>query len=170
MNPWIADHLLQTEIESHNRVRDDYLTAARVKRQTEGWISGYIIRTKIHSVANDSTAAGDASMTRGNRGGGYDSMCTICLLELEDGDRVADLPCGHMYHAECLGEWILKRVRSPIICTIVTNTHPMSRFSRFLTMNVNVTTPYTPPELLPPVPGSRCSEGNQILRGKGRWE
>ena len=129
MNPWIAEHLLQTEIESHNRVRDDYLNAARLKRQTEGWISGYLIKTKIHS-ADDSTATGDTPTARDHREGGYDSMCTICLLELEDGDCVADLPCGHMYHAECLGEWILKKVRaSPIISSYTPS------FSRLLTVN-----------------------------------
>jgi hypothetical protein len=40
------------------------------------------------------------------------SMCTICLLDIEEGDIIADLKCGHVYHASCLSEWILKKVRS----------------------------------------------------------
>ena len=39
------------------------------------------------------------------------NMCTICLLDIEDGDIIADVKCGHLYHADCLSEWILKKVR-----------------------------------------------------------
>ena len=39
------------------------------------------------------------------------NICTICLLDIEDGDIIADVKCGHVYHADCLSEWILKKVR-----------------------------------------------------------
>lgn len=39
------------------------------------------------------------------------NMCTICLLDIEEGDTVADVKCGHVFHAECISEWILKKVR-----------------------------------------------------------
>jgi hypothetical protein len=147
MNLWITEHLLQTEIQSRNRIRDEFEHAVRLKRRTEGWISGYLIKTKLHSsrdaftrkdakfngtaATEDQTAIGDIPQDCPMRNGtaatedqtaigdipqdcpmrnGRDCMCTICLLELEVGDRVADLSCGHMYHAECLGEWILKKV------------------------------------------------------------
>ena len=125
MNLWITEHLLQTEIQSRNRIRDEFEHAVRLKRRTEGWISGYLIKTKLHSsrdaftrkdakfngtaATEDQTAIGDIPQDCPMRNG-RDCMCTICLLELEVGDRVADLSCGHMYHAECLGEWILKKV------------------------------------------------------------
>ena len=125
MNPWITEHLLQAEILSRNRARDEYEHAARLTQRTEGWISGYSIKTKLYSSrdaatekdveCNANAATGDKTAIRVTpqdyrERNGYDAMCTICLLELEDGDRVADLRCGHMYHADCLGEWILKKV------------------------------------------------------------
>ncbi|KAL3782182.1 hypothetical protein ACHAW5_004594 [Stephanodiscus triporus] len=129
MNLWITEHLLQTEIQSRNRIRDEFEHAARLKRRTEGWISGYLIKTKLHSsrdastnkdsecngtaVTEDQTAIEDIPQDCPKRNG-RDCMCTICLLELEVGDRVADLSCGHMYHAECLGEWILKKKTCPL--------------------------------------------------------
>lgn len=36
--------------------------------------------------------------------------CSICLLNFDDGDRVADLKCSHHYHADCISEWIKKKV------------------------------------------------------------
>ena len=49
MNPWITEHLLQAEILSRNRARDEYEHAARLTQRTEGWISGYSIKTKLYS-------------------------------------------------------------------------------------------------------------------------
>ena len=101
-----------------------------------GWVSGYSLKTKRYIASEEDTALGnntqsdserecktndetnpeededvratssqdDQSIVSGN-------MCTICLLAVEDGEKVADLACGHLYHAECLGEWILKKVR-----------------------------------------------------------
>lgn len=37
--------------------------------------------------------------------------CSICILELKDRDRIADLSCNHYFHANCLSEWIKKKVR-----------------------------------------------------------
>lgn len=135
-NLWVTEHLLQAEISSRNQIRNEFDEALRIQRRTEGWISGYSIKTKIYSwgiddtaaVTNeeidaelycdansapttvDQTVAKDEDTTQKSVSQGYDSMCTICLLELEVGDRVADLSCGHLYHADCLGEWIIKKV------------------------------------------------------------
>ena len=137
-NLWVTEHLLRAEISSRNQIRNEYDEALRVQRRTEGWISGYSIKTKIYSRGGiddtvravtkedidaeycnahnstpttvDQTVANNEDTIQKCQSQGYDSMCTICLLELEVGDRVADLSCGHLYHADCLGEWILKKV------------------------------------------------------------
>lgn len=127
LNDWITEHLLQTEIQSRNLIRDEYDQAIRLRRRTEGWISGYSIKTKIFAkvyatatetdLENDTNAGTEETLGRPrdhSENEGCDSMCTICLLELEDGDRVADLSCGHLYHADCLSEWILKKNSCPL--------------------------------------------------------
>eukprot|EP00956_Cyclotella_meneghiniana_P003453 scaffold4205_cov75-Cyclotella_meneghiniana.AAC.2 len=40
--------------------------------------------------------------------------CTICLLDIEEGEKIADVQCGHMFHADCLSEWILKKNACPL--------------------------------------------------------
>lgn len=32
--------------------------------------------------------------------------CTICLDDLLDGDEAASMPCGHVYHADCIVSWL----------------------------------------------------------------
>jgi len=40
--------------------------------------------------------------------------CAICYQELEDGQRVSDLHCGHTYHVACLKEWCARRNVCPL--------------------------------------------------------
>lgn len=129
MNPWIAEHLLQAELQERNDINDEYESAARKTRQTEGWISGYAIKTKRFSSKDknaDIDNIEDKNVISNNVNHEEDdiaretpqdqndceddTMCAICLLSIEDDERIADLNCGHAYHAECLGEWILKKV------------------------------------------------------------
>lgn len=41
-------------------------------------------------------------------------MCSICMVEFEDGERVSDLQCGHQFHVECLKTWVLWRNTCPL--------------------------------------------------------
>ena len=41
-------------------------------------------------------------------------MCTICIADIENGDRVGCLPCDHLFHADCLKEWIKRRNVCPL--------------------------------------------------------
>lgn len=44
-----------------------------------------------------------------------DNCCTICYGELEDGDRVGALPCGHVFHVDpCLKHWLTRRNVCPL--------------------------------------------------------
>ncbi len=40
--------------------------------------------------------------------------CTICIMEIEDGDRIGVLPCEHKFHVECLKEWIKRKNVCPL--------------------------------------------------------
>jgi hypothetical protein len=52
--------------------------------------------------ASDSPTESDVS-------DGADLDCPVCLLSLQDDDEEEPLhttACGHVFHAECLGEWM----------------------------------------------------------------
>ena len=40
--------------------------------------------------------------------------CAICLMRLENGDLVGDIPCNHMLHKECLKDWLKRKNRCPL--------------------------------------------------------
>lgn len=40
--------------------------------------------------------------------------CTICLAEVEDGEKIGVLSCHHIFHADCLRNWIARRNACPL--------------------------------------------------------
>ncbi len=40
--------------------------------------------------------------------------CTICMVEIINGDRIGVLSCEHLFHADCLKEWIKRRNVCPL--------------------------------------------------------
>mmetsp|Transcript_5092 Transcript_5092/g.8359 ORF Transcript_5092/g.8359 Transcript_5092/m.8359 type:complete len:122 (-) Transcript_5092:76-441(-) len=48
--------------------------------------------------------------------------CPVCLEALNEGDSVGQLPCGHVFHADCIQRWLWTRNLSgsacPMRCTI----------------------------------------------------
>lgn len=42
--------------------------------------------------------------------------CSVCLCDFEEGERVAQLPCGHLFHAECIRSWLQMRGHCPLRC------------------------------------------------------
>jgi hypothetical protein len=40
--------------------------------------------------------------------------CAICLDRLEQGDVVGDIPCKHVFHKDCLKDWLRKKNRCPL--------------------------------------------------------
>ncbi|KAG7605779.1 putative transcription factor C2H2 family [Arabidopsis thaliana] len=44
-----------------------------------------------------------------------DSQCSICLMEYAKGDKITTLPCKHIYHKDCISQW-LKQNKVCCIC------------------------------------------------------
>ncbi|KAF4518256.1 hypothetical protein B566_EDAN010402, partial [Ephemera danica] len=48
--------------------------------------------------------------------------CTICLSEFEEDEDVRRLPCMHLFHVECVDQWLSTNKRCPI-CRVDIETH-----------------------------------------------
>lgn len=68
------------------------------------------------SKGRNSTADPSASSSSTtNEDKQQDDKCAICLGDYEPDEDVKNMPCGHMFHSECLGRW-LKINRTCPIC------------------------------------------------------
>ena len=71
-----------------------------------------------HESSHDTEANAVAVTTKEIEGGIEDDAdeitCSICMVPLENGERVGDLPCGHNFHVECLKTWVLWRNTCPL--------------------------------------------------------
>lgn len=128
MNTWITERVLEIEIDRLTRARDEFVHTLHRERRTNGWISAYKLKTKRFSSAVvvdevelcNALEAGEECNQSNNThtvNEEEEHLCTICLLALEEGDRVADVKCKHWYHADCLSEWILKKNSCPLCQT-----------------------------------------------------
>lgn len=53
-----------------------------------------------------------------------DENCVICLAEFEKGEKVRVLPrCKHVYHVECIDQWLLRALHCPICRKRVVDEH-----------------------------------------------
>lgn len=43
-----------------------------------------------------------------------DTTCSICLSDMQHGENVKELACGHCYHPECIDQWLLVSPLCPL--------------------------------------------------------
>ena len=43
-----------------------------------------------------------------------DKKCMICTFEYENGEEILTTPCFHVYHKECLANWLKRQNFCPI--------------------------------------------------------
>jgi hypothetical protein len=41
-------------------------------------------------------------------------ICAICMGEVENGDRIGNLHCRHLFHVDCLKQWLRKKNECPM--------------------------------------------------------
>ena len=61
---------------------------------------------------NDSNIYDDTGISENDRGDVI--QCAICLCEVNIGDRIGDIPCGHIYCVECLKDWLKRKNHCPL--------------------------------------------------------
>ncbi len=51
-------------------------------------------------------------------------QCSICLQALRAEPTAAAVPCGHVFHAQCLDRWLRIKAQCPLCCTTCSVTRP----------------------------------------------
>ena len=58
------------------------------------------------------------------------TSCAVCIEEYSEGDKLRQLPCGHVFHTECIVPWLTERHISCPLCksdVILTEDNQMVR-------------------------------------------
>ncbi|KNA21048.1 hypothetical protein SOVF_046370, partial [Spinacia oleracea] len=45
---------------------------------------------------------------------GEDALCCICLASYMENDDIRELPCSHLFHAECVDKWLIINASCPL--------------------------------------------------------
>ena len=68
----------------------------------------------LASVLNSAVSMIGTTVTDDGNNDGEDVQCAICLCEVNIGDRIGDIPCGHIYCVECLKDWLKRKNHCPL--------------------------------------------------------
>jgi len=74
----------------------------------------------IHNGASESLVSTIPTFTYKQTPGAEADTCTICIEEFEENEKVATLPCGHLFHFEEISEWLKLKNSCPLCSTEVT--------------------------------------------------
>ena len=47
-------------------------------------------------------------------GGAHAAPCCICMEDLAEGQFALALRCGHVYHSDCIHQWLSRRAHCPV--------------------------------------------------------
>lgn len=86
--------------------RDTLVLKTKIYKESEHGATNNSSIEEAEDVDDDDMENGDAQTSL--------PQCAICLLELEDGDVIGDIPCGHLLHKECLKDWLVRKNKCPL--------------------------------------------------------
>jgi hypothetical protein len=111
--PHINTRLVEQRLASEINSQRQHFFRWRERVSEEGYLFGLKLKTKIYhpKAREDEELDQDQIRDVVDNDDEGEHTCSICILELEDGERIADLSCNHYFHADCLSEWIKKKVR-----------------------------------------------------------
>jgi len=124
-NERTADQIISNEHEIRVRVRAAaYADQHRFFRSESGVTSDeLVLKIKLFdsSPKSDSTRQSTGTPDTDPVGSSSDDLseddavtCTICIGEIEQGDRIGALPCDHAFHVDCLKQWLKRRNVCPL--------------------------------------------------------
>lgn len=108
--PFLARHMT-ARLEDYMRVVEQRRLAQMNRGASQETIERYTFPHKYKQVKRSTDDTEDNT-----------EKCTICLSEFEDNEDVRRLPCMHLFHIECVDQWLATNKRCPI-CRVDIETH-----------------------------------------------
>jgi len=131
---FLAEHMLNagddevefpwSEINSEEAINFHALVRALIRTQDEADLQDAVRLSaeEAYSGSFGAPPADEAALTRSTRVSTYSTkqageapyQCSVCLMDLEKGDFVRTLQCGHKYHVACIDQWLAQSGQCPV--------------------------------------------------------
>ncbi|PSN55498.1 hypothetical protein C0J52_02588 [Blattella germanica] len=108
--PFLARHMT-ARLEDYMRVVEQRRLAQMNRGASQDTIERYTLQNSFSQVKRSTDDCEDST-----------EKCTICLSEFEEEEDVRRLPCMHLFHVECVDQWLATNKRCPI-CRVDIETH-----------------------------------------------
>jgi hypothetical protein len=74
------------------------------------------LKTRVFDASKDTSFDKEVLETEGDPDDEalVDHLCSICFGLIQDGERVGNLPCSHLFHVDCLKSWLARRNVCPL--------------------------------------------------------
>ncbi|OLY85284.1 RING finger protein 165 [Smittium mucronatum] len=103
-----GDRVFEKECQGEEKIESDSL------KETSKDIKVTIYADKNRVATETGNAYENQEQTQTN----YDLDCLICFEKINIGEDIRRIPCLHMFHRECLDQWLLERVGSCPNCRL----------------------------------------------------
>jgi len=103
-------------MEHHQHIRQHYFNFWNTSQQQQNQgeeCTELLLKTKAYTASPEEILQAEDD----DEGDDPSTCCTICFVPLENGDRVGDLQCQHVFHVECLKGWVQRKNTCPL-CAI----------------------------------------------------
>jgi hypothetical protein len=95
-------------VDTSNQTQKDIATSPPPPQTTGG------IRVEGVDLVENGGPHTCASRSRTTAAAATETTCAICLTRLQEGDVVGNISCGHVFHKECLKDWLPRRNTCPL--------------------------------------------------------
>ncbi|EQC41487.1 hypothetical protein SDRG_01454 [Saprolegnia diclina VS20] len=89
-----------------------YMLYRKLHRHSRGGEPGAPVRPR--GLSTDEIAQFELVPFEPTVHGSADDVCPICLVDFAVGERLRQLSCGHLFHPQCIDEWLHKNFTCPM--------------------------------------------------------
>jgi hypothetical protein len=100
------------------------------------------MKTKRFTLDTDTEESGVQQKEQADDDSDHQPNCSICLIPLENGDRIGALDCKHNFHSDCLKAWLSRRNVCPLCSQPVARRRPQPNEEDYLNENPSTITPH----------------------------
>ncbi|XP_058775857.1 probable E3 ubiquitin-protein ligase ZFP1 [Vicia villosa] len=112
------NHIFTSTSREHraqrNRHRDEVILALEERMRAEARLTEEQIHTYIET---------ETYVSNPNETSTQNETCTICQEDYVEGEIIGRLDCKHLYHLECIKQWLMKKNTCPICKKIALDVH-----------------------------------------------